>query len=1226
MAVSGALTGWRAGRTSPLGKGGIPTTVGILGGGQALAAQPPSPQTIPNAWNDSWLGPGKPIAPLLTSYRDQARELEPRTMSYPANINATLAPRLGYGLMSFADLRYFAENVPEASMCIRLLTEEMKTFQPTLLGPDGEEVDVRNDLPELYWMVSKPDGRNRWPVWLGRFIYNIMAYDAGALSFRLNGQGKIRAMRVIDGSTIFALVDEHGEAPLAPAPAYISVIWGIPRQTMSTDQLWYQPRALRADAPYGRSFIEDSLQACKWLEQFWLYQIAEWTEGNMPEMLVPAPVGWPDEKIREWEASLNAGLAGNPAGRAMRIKFIPAGFGTPIEKKTVFNVDAYTTALERVAFAAGIPPTELGKTPGKGLGGKGFSDKMESAFFRMGLDPLKTYIEQPFNDVLDRLGYEGYEFFLKLPEDSADPEKESAALEADWTSGAIKRNEYRTKRGYEADDTPAGDVYYPFPSKGDGDGAAPGGAAPGASSSGGDDGAGGPPKPNVMPGNGNDPAHPRVVHRVTVKGANGAAAGALNLAAGQGQAPVDGAKGGTVTVKREGMARVVDGTPNSEPVSVKPQEPAKVNTEHGIFNKLAKAKAKDHDGSMVAVMLPAATAEALAALRPALKLPAEAEYEPAESMHVTLAYFPEALDSNSIARVFGAMQAAAFDFGQASLEGRVQGFGFFDNEAGCVLWANLDAVGLNRLRTKLCEGLDAAGITYGTDHDFTPHITLAYLPIGAKPKLPELPDDLPSVSITGLTFSLGDNYMTAPFSGGGLRLGKLGFVGTLIKDWSEVQRDENGQWVLGGGVPKDDKGALIPPIPEPAGGGTFQPMTGHTVEAGKDKGFAVAISDKYEQQVPPSKFFESPEAQRQVMSDYIWAHRDQLTDPHNHVGVYASPKGTVYLDISRVYDSRQEAIEYGKSTGQESIFSFQDFGTLYLDTERGRDAAALTGSPIAKRSAGVEGSARQVSRGALGAFAPANLAKHCGVCEEDEVYFGAPIAKGADVPMPIQGANESQIVAIVPEGEEPRAGVFKPEVAESAGLQARVGGEQYAREEAAYLLSRSLGFDLVPVTFVAEVDGQTGSVQHYVMGAGDPQAPLNYSPEWVERAAVFDYITGQSDRRTANYLTHPDDPSRPIFIDNGLSFPAGPVIGDDPFVEAQGSTPFSSGVMDSLTICVGDEALWSDLKETLGKGPATAARIRTRALLTAGRVPSITSDSSSSSSASPSGEIGVTNG
>lgn len=242
------------------------------------------------------------------------------------------------------------------------------------------------------------------------------------------------------------------------------------------------------------------------------------------------------------------------------------------------------------------------------------------------------------------------------------------------------------------------------------------------------------------------------------------------------------------------------------------------------------------------------------------------------------------------------------------------------------------------------------------------------------------------------------------------------------------------------------------------------------------------------------------------------------------------------------------------------------------------------------------------------------LRKHCGVCPEDDDYFDAPISREVGIDFPADAhANSVEIVAMVPDGLPPKAALWKPEGAEMPELQDYIGGPQYVREEAAYLLDRSLGFYLVPVAYVTEADGEVGAAIYYTASAQKPYEDVRqYDAVWVERAAVLDYIMSQQDRGPLhNYLTHPDDPKRPIIIDNGLGFPVDTnKFCVSPFCNAMINQPLSSDTLKRIAMLLGDSSTYSDIKSLVGDDATKKAWLCAKRLFDEKMITSYTSDQS----------------
>lgn len=134
------------------------------------------------------------------------------------------------------------------------------------------------------------------------------------------------------------------------------------------------------------------------------------------------------------------------------------------------------------------------------------------------------------------------------------------------------------------------------------------------------------------------------------------------------------------------------------------------------------------------------------------------------------------------------------------------------------------------------------------------------------------------------------------------------------------------------------------------------------------------------------------------------------------------------------------------------------------------------------------------------------------------------------------------------------AAVFKPESGECQECRDNIKvGLQTAREVGAYQVAKLVGMhDMVAPTVEREVDTpdgggiQKGSLQQWQEGdlAGEVNSHARFDGDRdLNRAAVFDYVIGNTDRHARNWLV--DQPNNALkLIDHGLSFPEKPTAND----------------------------------------------------------------------------------
>ena len=160
-----------------------------------------------------------------------------------------------------------------------------------------------------------------------------------------------------------------------------------------------------------------------------------------------------------------------------------------------------------------------------------------------------------------------------------------------------------------------------------------------------------------------------------------------------------------------------------------------------------------HNGVMIALMVPSAVGELLLADIP--------DPVPVDELHLTLGYLGKAGEM-----FFGPeyLRLLIEDFASwwFELPGAINGVGRFNRGDGDTeaFYASFDCKTLAHFRHELAEHLALNGIPLSTDHGFTPHITLSYVP-----QLQTSPiENLPPIPLTfrDITVGWGDRLWSIP--------------------------------------------------------------------------------------------------------------------------------------------------------------------------------------------------------------------------------------------------------------------------------------------------------------------------------------------------------------------------------------------------------------------------------------------------------------------------------
>lgn len=126
---------------------------------------------------------------------------------------------------------------------------------------------------------------------------------------------------------------------------------------------------------------------------------------------------------------------------------------------------------------------------------------------------------------------------------------------------------------------------------------------------------------------------------------------------------------------------------------------------------------KTHSGAAVVLPVPARLASQLA-------LPGG---EPADDLHVTLAYLGEAETLGRDVRAALRTELAALAKDRVRLDVTLGGVGRFSGETEDALYLSVDAPALHDLRAAVLAACERAGAIVDATHGYTPHLTLAYL-------------------------------------------------------------------------------------------------------------------------------------------------------------------------------------------------------------------------------------------------------------------------------------------------------------------------------------------------------------------------------------------------------------------------------------------------------------------------------------------------------------------
>ena len=446
------------------------------------------------------LGPAAPLlpAPIDVVLDDSGRAL-PRKYEYQTAINLNLTQTE----VPFQVLNSLAEQCDVIHRAIEIRVGDIVKQQPSwtlsdqaiasimeeqncshakaaLIGRDlyGDEINRLNE----FWQNPYVASDRTFSEWMTESLWQIFTYDQWCVYPRYNFKGNVLGFDVIDAPTIKILLNNRGDIPSPPEPAYQQVLWGFPRgefiaspeadgefysgtgrdKEYLTDQMSVFIKNRRTWSPYGYSPVEEAIPAASLYLNRQAWMNSEYQNGSMPMTFMKTNSQELDiHKLAEFERILNGRLTGNTAERH-RIKVLPDGFD-PVampEMADRFKSDYDEYIIKRVASIFGVSPAALGVVAKAGLGGgKGAQEGEAENVESVSTKPMEDYVVSVINSLSRRyLGADKNVTFVLNDRKGAREEMDrSKALQTALFSGQKTLNDVQGELGQNLYDMPEAD-------------------------------------------------------------------------------------------------------------------------------------------------------------------------------------------------------------------------------------------------------------------------------------------------------------------------------------------------------------------------------------------------------------------------------------------------------------------------------------------------------------------------------------------------------------------------------------------------------------------------------------------------------------------------------------------------------------------------------------------------------------------------------------------------
>lgn len=399
--------------------------------------------TIAGIVPSTWMSPLQPLPPVdpITGGRQY---------DYEVGRNLFYRPRSSERY-SFEQLAALARNSELLRLAIETRKDQMDAMGWKIVPKNNSSKDENDPvILEISRFFEKPDKIHDWAAWIRVILESFYVNDATTIMPRMTRGGIPYSFDLMDGATIFPLIDAQGRRPLPPSPAFQQILKGMPKVDYTSDELIQAVRNVQVNTPYGFSPTEQVAMSAKTDIERTQYQLSYFTEGSAPDTVITMPDGMTPDKIEAYERHFNNILSGNYAERR-KVPFLI--FGAKIEplKPPPLKDDFDEWIWRKIALAVKMSPTALVKQMNRS---SSESDKERGE--EEGLSPIMVWIKRLIDSLIYQyFGIDDVEFVWQ--DDKEQDPKQAADIDVELAkAGILTINEIRAARGLP--DVEGGDI------------------------------------------------------------------------------------------------------------------------------------------------------------------------------------------------------------------------------------------------------------------------------------------------------------------------------------------------------------------------------------------------------------------------------------------------------------------------------------------------------------------------------------------------------------------------------------------------------------------------------------------------------------------------------------------------------------------------------------------------------------------------------------------------
>jgi hypothetical protein len=412
----------------------------------------------PQPWIDdvdmssNWWSPFEPIWPYGPPYINRPREWD-----FPVGYNLNYIPQR---IELYSMLRGMRASWGVLGTIIATRQDQLLRIPWTIQRKDKPR-QGSTAVDKMRKFFKRPDGKLSYSQWSRKLTDDLLVLDAPTIYFARDRAGRPLHAEVLDGATIFPLIDDSGRRPdsivdispdgieyLRRQPAFQQIIKGLPMIDLDESEIMYIPMRPRSDLPmYGfpgteQIFIEASEAVRKTV-----YQLNFWADGTIPDLIVTVPKEWTPRQIAMFQAHFDSILSGN-LNLKSKVRFLP-GDMKPFDIKNSSGESLWSQRDEMLirlaCYAYSVSPTPFIHQVNRSV-----AQNSQQAAEEEGLYPLMSYWKDDIMDVIiqEKFGFDDIEFVF-LPRLDPDQQKQATIHQIQIKDGVRPINEVRAELGLE---------------------------------------------------------------------------------------------------------------------------------------------------------------------------------------------------------------------------------------------------------------------------------------------------------------------------------------------------------------------------------------------------------------------------------------------------------------------------------------------------------------------------------------------------------------------------------------------------------------------------------------------------------------------------------------------------------------------------------------------------------------------------------------------------------